>query len=276
MEIALVANAASGSGTDVGRIERALASRGARVRTLAVQDLPERVDADRVVVAGGDGSVGRAALLAARSQVPLGVVPTGTANDFARHLELPLDPEAAAAIASDPGAVRRRMDLAWAGDVPFVNAASAGLSVQAAEAAAPLKPIGPLAYPAGAIKAAATGSPLRCVVRCDGEECFSGDAWQITVAGTGAFGGGAEIDAADPQDGRLDVAILEAGSKLRLARHAAGMLRGNLAELDGVRHLRGREITVEGPDTWNVDGEECSLAPSTFRVEPGALDVLVG
>jgi diacylglycerol kinase family enzyme len=54
------------------------------------------------------------------------------------------------------------------------------------------------------------------------------------------------------------------------------MLRGNLAELDGVRHLRGREITVEGPDTWNVDGEECSLAPSTFRVEPGALDVLVG
>src|SRR5688572_8901217 len=91
MDIALVANAASGSGTDVGSVERLLASHGARVRTLAPDDLPERVEAERVVVAGGDGTIGGAAAMAARSEVPLAVVPVGTANDFARHLRLPLD-----------------------------------------------------------------------------------------------------------------------------------------------------------------------------------------
>ena len=274
MEIALVANAASGSGTDVGSIERALASRGASVRTYDVRDLPEDLDADRLVVAGGDGSVGRAAALAARAGIPLAVVPTGTANDFARHLGLTLDPEEAAAFAADPDAPRRSFDLCWAGDTPFVNAASAGLSVAAAEAAVPLKPLGPLAYAAGALKAGVQEDPLPCRVTCDGETCFTGEAWQVTVAGTGAFGGGAELDAADPRDGVLEVAVLEAGARAKLAKHAVGMRRGDLTEQEGVVHLRGCEVLVEGPGEWNIDGERCGLEPAHFRVQTRALEVL--
>lgn len=275
MEIALVANAASGSGTDVDGIERALTARSASVHTYDVRDLPEELSADRLVVAGGDGSVGRAAALAARCGVPLAVVPTGTANDFARHLGLTLDPEEAAAIAADPDATRRWFDLCWAGDTPFVNAASAGLSVAAAQAAVPLKPLGPLAYAAGALAAGVKEDPLPCRVTCDGEACFEGDAWQVTVAGTGAFGGGAELDAADPRDGVLDVAVLEAGARVKLAKHAVGMRRGDLTEQEGVVHLRGREVVVDGPGEWNVDGERCGLAPARFRVQPRALEVLV-
>jgi diacylglycerol kinase (ATP) len=278
MRIALVANPASGSGTDVAALEHLLRARGARVHTLLLGDLPETVDAERVVVAGGDGSVGPAAALAAASGAPLAVIPAGTANDFARHLNLPLDPDDAAGVALDPRASLRRIDLGRADARPFVNAASAGLSVDAARAAIPLKRVaGALAYSAGAVTAAATGEPLRCRITRDGETCFEGEAWQVTVAGTGAFGGGAELEAADPADGELDVAVLVAGPRTRLARHGQGLRRGDVTEQEGVRHLRGCRITVEGPADWNVDGEPCTLGhhgPASFGVEPGAVRVV--
>ena len=43
-------------------------------------------------------------------------------------------------------------------------------------------------------------------MRADGATVFEGEAWQVIVAVTGAFGGGSEVGAADPQDGLLDVA----------------------------------------------------------------------
>lgn len=277
MRIALVANAASGSGTEVDSVERALARGGATVRTFLPDDLPEQVEEERVVAASGDGMLGIAAALAARSRVPLGVIPVGTANDFARHMQLPADLDEAAALAADPRARLRPIDLAWIGDVPFLNAASAGLSVGAARAATPLKPVlGPFAYAVGGVSSAARGKPLDVHIESDGETCFSGRAWQLTVAGTGAFGAGSEIAVADPRDGELDIAVMEAGSRLRLARHAAGLRSGKLTELPGVTHTRGCEITVEGPDEWNVDGEMRAISPARFRIEPRALEVVAG
>jgi diacylglycerol kinase family enzyme len=276
MDIALVANAASGSGTDVGSVEQLLASRGARVHTLLPEDLPQRAEAERIVVAGGDGTIGGAAALAARSGLPLAVVPVGTANDFARHLDLPLDAQAAAALAADPAARTTRIDLAWIDDVPFLNAASAGLSVGAAEAAAPFKRVlGPLAYPVGGVAAALRGRTVHVRVRCDGRDCFEGDAWQLTVAGTGAFGAGSEIAVADPHDGQLDVAVMKAGPRARLARHAAGLRNGRLTDQPGVEHVRGAALDVDGPTEWNVDGEARAIASPHFRVDRSALDVVV-
>ena len=312
MDLVLVANSASGSGTDVGRVERLLGAHAARVRSVELEEVDRWLTgadgkvaarlvagADRVVVAGGDGSIGPTAALAAATGTPLAVVPTGTANDFARHLGLPLEIEAAAEVAADGGAARRSVDLAWADEVPFLNAASAGLSVDAARRAAPLKPkLGPLAYIVAALGAGARGEPLRCRVECDGETRFEGEAWQVTVASTGAFGAGSEIEAADPEDGRLDVAIMKAGPRPRLLRHAVGLRTGRLTDQPGVEHLRGREVVVAGPTKWNVDGDERTLGGTPpndisqtsesrsvgdvvsggarFRVERAAVEVVVG
>src|SRR3712207_7308671 len=49
----------------------------------------------------------------------------------------------------------------------------------------------------------------------DGREAFTGRAWQVTVASTGAFGGGAEIEEADPHDGLLDLVVVPAGHQDR-------------------------------------------------------------
>ena len=112
MRVALVTNAASGSGTDGGRIAALLRDAGAEVAVHAFDpdDGDGAIDAaaaaaaaerpDRLAVAGGDGSIGPVAVHAAAADLPLAVIPTGTANDFARALDIPRDLEAACALAA--------------------------------------------------------------------------------------------------------------------------------------------------------------------------------
>jgi YegS/Rv2252/BmrU family lipid kinase len=221
---------------------------------------------DRLAVAGGDGSIGPVAVHAAGADLPLAVIPTGTANDFARALDLPLDLQKACTLAATETR-ERPIDLLRAGERPFLNAASAGLSVIAAHGARPLKrPLGPLAYAVGALRAGLTAQPLHCRVTADGDQVFAGAAWQVIVAGTGAFGGGSALDDADPSDRLVDVAVLEAGPRAALIRRAWGMRRGNLTAQPGVHHARGRAIELELPPRtpFNVDGEVCEVAPARF------------
>src|SRR5437763_914894 len=153
MHLLLLANPASGSGEPPDELAAALEAHGARVverRAIDGSDRPLPDGVERVVVAGGDGSLGAAAALAAAGGVPLAVIPTGTANDFAGAMELPDDPDEAARLAAT-GTRTRRIDLAAAADRVWLNTAAAGLAVEAARAASPLKRVlGPVAYAAGA------------------------------------------------------------------------------------------------------------------------------
>jgi len=283
MRIALVVNEASGGGTDPVPLERAMREQGADVETFNCEseDL-ERIPGagpDRVVVAGGDGTVGAVAELAGRLGVPLGVIPAGTANDFVRANGLPLDPVRAAALAAS-GQELRSLELGRLGDGrPFVNVASAGLASVAAHRAAPLKPrLGPLAYGVGALRAAATASPLECTVRVDDRTVFSGGAWQVILAVTGAFGGGSGVGAADPEDGMLDVAVIPAGSRIGLARRAWGLKRHTIAEQGGVEHHRGDVIAVDVPPgtEFNADGEVRDAGLDRVSVERDAYSLVSG
>jgi len=283
VRIALIANAASGGGLDTEPLADRMRRHGAEVRACGCD--PEDLEGaaewgpERVAVAGGDGTVGSAAELAGRLSVPLAVIPTGTANDYARASELPTDPDEACELAAT-GTELRPMELGRLADGrPFVNVASAGLASAAARRAEPFKSfLGPLAYPLGALRAAVSEQPLRCTVCAGGEQVFDGEAWQAIVAVTGAFGGGADIDAADPEDGVLDAAILPAGSRLGLARRAWGMRRGTIAEQGDVCHARGTVVEVDLPagTEFNVDGEVRDQGMERITVERHAYDLVVG
>ena len=282
MRIALTANTKSGGGLDPQPLLAAMRDAGADPELFGCEpaDL-ERIAAsrpDRVAVAGGDGTIGPAAQTAGRIGVPLAVIPTGTANDFARATQLPDDPEHAARLAAT-GVQTRRLELGRLADgLPFVNVASAGLASKAARHAEAFKGVlGPFAYGVGALRAAATSSPLRCSIRVDGEDVFEGGAWQVIVAATGAFGGGSEVGVADPHDGELDVAILAAGSRLALARRAWGLRRGTIVSQQPVEHRRGTLVEVRMDDAeLNVDGEIREGGLERVTVERGAYELVVG
>jgi diacylglycerol kinase family enzyme len=285
--IALLANPESGQG-EADEVERELRDLGADVTRFAIQDAEEALEAAavaRIVVAGGDGSLGLAASVASRAGVPLGVIPVGTANDFARAFDIPDELDEAVRLAAE-GERTRRIELGRmsGGDGergrPFVNVASLGLPPAAAKRAGGLKKsLGPLAYAVGGIRAAVAASPVRCrIVDADGGELYSGKVWQATVASSGHFGGGSRVEA-DPSDGMLDAIAVEAGSRARLALRAHGMRTGTLEGQSGVHTGRSRAFTValEEKTAFNVDGELCVRSGEVrFTVDADAVEIVTG
>jgi diacylglycerol kinase family enzyme len=283
MRIALAANRASGGGLDPEPLAAAMREAGAEVDvgTCEAEDV-ERLAAsgpDRLAVAGGDGTIGPVAEVAGRISVPLAVIPTGTANDFARAHGLPDDAQEAARLAATATATRP-LDLGRLADGrPFVNVASAGLASVAARQAEPLKPrLGPLAYAIGAIRAAVSESPVDCLVSVDGREVYDDEAWQVIVAVSGAFGGGSGVEEADPDDGVLDLVVIPGGSRLALVRRAWGLRTQTIAQQRPTDHVQGRLIAVElppGRTEINVDGEIRAAGLERVTVEHAAFELLV-
>ncbi len=276
VRLALAANTASGGGFDPAPLLAVLP--GAELFGCDELGRIEAWRPERIAVAGGDGTIGPLAALAGRLDVPLAVIPTGTANDFARAHGLPADPRAAAELAAR-GRATRPLELGQLADGrPFVNVASAGLASVAAHRAQPLKHrLGPFAYAVGAARAAATAHPLPTTVRADGRRVFAGACWQAIVAVSGAFGGGSGVAEADPHDGVLDVVVLPAGSRIGLARRAWGLRTQTIARQRGVEHARGTVIEVELPDgaELNVDGELRRGGLERVTVRPRAFRLLV-
>lgn len=279
VRLALVANPKSGAGEDADDLAERLRRHGHEVDvfTAGSQDEALASGPDRVVVAGGDGSIGPVFAAAAESEIPMAVLPVGTANDFARALELPEDLDEAIALAAGaaPGRVRA-LHGGCVDGVPFVNVASAGLAATAARAAERFKPVlGPGAYVVGAVRAGLRSDPVRATVVVDGEEVASGRVWQLIVGATGSFGGGSGLAEADPEDPRLTVAWIPGGSRLGLPRRALGMRSRRLEKQATVRWWQAHELRVEAidhgrPARWNVDGEVRTLpVPAVFtRIGP--------
>ena len=278
MRIALLRNPKSGRG-DAEDVADLLMAEGAEVEAFGLDEVDEALASapERIAVAGGDGSIGPAAEAAARAGAPLAVIGVGTANDFARALDLPDDAAEAARLAAS-GTRTRRLDLARMGTRPFVNVASLGLAPAAARKAHGFKrALGPAAYALGGLRAAVTSHPVRCRARCDGRVAFDDQAWQVSVACSGAFGGGSEVEA-DPHDGELDLVAFEAGSRTALALRAYGLRRGNVSSQAGVHTCRAAtiELDVPGGTAFNVDGEIVTSGAVAFTVEPGAIEVVIG
>ena len=109
-------------------------------------------EVDRVVVAGGDGTINQAVQVLVELGLPLAIIPAGTANNLARTVGLPLDLEGATAVAA--GSHRRPVDLGRVNGRWFFTTASIGLSVQITEELSPelKRRLGPVAYALAALK----------------------------------------------------------------------------------------------------------------------------
>lgn len=296
---ALVLNAGAREGARVlGRVRAELARRGVALAAAhEVRGGAELVralrgelrrGAARVVVGGGDGTISAAAGVLAGTGVALGVLPLGTANDFARSLRIPADLARACGVVAR-GATRA-VDVAFAGERAFLNAASAGASAAVARRVTPAlkRRAGPLAYPVAAAGAAAE-PPFHVRLVADGAVH---EGWAVeVVVGNGRYRGGGRIVAprARPDDGRLDVYVVTVegpgGARERpgpvrtfaaLAGYAARLLRGRHLDHPRVLHARASRVSLATRPRLelNVDGELAGRTPAELRVEPGALAVL--
>lgn len=245
--------------------------------------------ARRILVGGGDGTLSAAAGVLAGTGAALGVLPLGTANDFARTLHIPFDLDGAARVVAR-GAVRS-VDLGWAGRRPFLNAASFGVSSDLTRRLDDglKRRAGKLAYPVAGAAAAASQPPFRVRLEVNGR-VVELDALQVVI-GNGRYHGGGRLIApgARLDDHRLDVYVLGAASdtgraarprRLRdlaaLVRYAYLLARGRHLEHPRIFHARTAraDVRTDPPLEIDADGELAGQTPAEFRVTPGELRVI--
>jgi diacylglycerol kinase (ATP) len=260
--------------------------------TYAVRDpvrLPETVrdvlddgsDYGLLILGGGDGSVSSVVDFLTHRDVGLGLLPLGTANDFARTLGIPSDIEAACQTIVYGKVVD--VDLGIAGDNYYVNAASVGLGVEVARALSPWmkKSVGALAYPVAAIKAFLNHEPFSARLTFpDGDHDPVEYERLLQVAvGNGRFYGGGMVVAPESglDDRRLDIYAIELGRPRTLIGVARYLKSGDFIWMEGVHHYRTERVRLETePDlSINIDGEVVTSTPQDFSVDHNALKVVV-
>ena len=232
---------------------------------------------DMVIVGGGDGTLNAAVEGLVDTQLPLGILPLGTANDLARTLGVPTCLTKACKIIAQ-GQVRR-IDLGWVNGKYFFNVASLGLCVQITRklTKSAKRRWGAWAYAATALKVLHQARRFKAEIRLNGES-IPVKTIQIAVGNGCYYGCGMKIvsDAAIDSK-RLDLYSLEIHHWWQFLPLMFAIRQGRHHKKPGVRTLNGQEIEVytRRPYPINTDGEITTHTPAKFRVIPEAIAVFV-
>ncbi|MBN3887551.1 MAG: lipid kinase [Nostoc sp.] len=232
---------------------------------------------DLVIIGGGDGTLNAAVDALIETQLPLGILPLGTANDLARTLGIPNSLNEACRIIADGHL--HRIDLGCVNGKHFFNVASMGLSVKITQRLTKevKRRWGVFAYAATALQVILEARPFTAQIAINGEVVHVKTV-QIAVGNGRYYGGGMAVaDDATIDDQRLDLYSLEIEHWWQMILLLPAMRQGQHIHWQNVRSLQGQEIEVHTrkPRPINTDGEITTYTPAHFRVIPKAIGVLV-
>jgi diacylglycerol kinase (ATP) len=250
-----------------------------------------RAGIERIIVAGGDGTLSEVAsgLLGADlgSYAEIGLLPFGTASDFARTLGVPRDLRGAIDCLAT-GAVRRvdagRVHYTgFGGDERvshFVNVSSFGISGLVDDLVNRTTKVlgGAASFLVGALRAIRRYRSAPVAIRLDGELVHDRGV-VLAAAGNGCFfGGGMKVaPKARVDDGLLDLVIVSDLSKAQLVRKLPKIYRGTHIDDAAVSFHRARSIAADsapGEVMIEFDGEPLGTLPARYEVLPGALSIV--
>jgi len=247
---------------------------------------------ERVVAVGGDGTLNEVAngMFDARGapinpNAALGVITSGTGGDFARTAGIPRDPVAAArqlaritqTRAIDLGEMIFTRDGKEARRL-FVNIAGIGFDAEVIERTerGSKRGGGTLPYYSALVTTIWNYRNKRVVVQVDAQR-VEGKMNAVVVCNGKFFGGGMQISPnSNPDDGILDVIILGDLGRFEVVMNTPRLYNGTILEHPKVTEYHARTIVVEPAERMLIeaDGEFIGPGPATFRVRPGALNLL--
>jgi diacylglycerol kinase (ATP) len=231
-----------------------------------------------VLIAGGDGTVDSVVNVMKEMKIdlPIAIIPTGTANDFAKYIGMPLDVEEAC-IQVIEGKVKK-LDIGKINDKYFLNVASTGLFTDVSQKTdMNLKnTIGKLAYYVKGFEQLPNFRKLKIKVTSD-KDSFDGDMYLMLVfngqtAGNLKFAYKAKVD-----DGFLDVIIIKAGIMKNIINIFIKMLRNeHLENVEGIVYFKTKKIEVECFEdiVTDIDGERGPDFPLVIKCEKGGIAIL--
>jgi len=233
---------------------------------------------DHLLLAGGDGSVSKSIDMMKKKGIdlPVGILPTGTANDFAKCLGIPNELEEACKqiINSEP----KKIDLGIVNGEYFINVLSFGLFTEVSQnTPTNLKnTIGKLAYYLNGIKELPKFRKFKIYVECE-EKVFVGDASLVFVF-NGKTAGNINIAyKSELDDGMLDVIIVKADFINTTKSFFNFLVRNHLEDSNGgIEHFRTKKVIIDCGDDikTDIDGEKGPDFPLQINCEEEGLRVL--
>lgn len=234
---------------------------------------------DIVAVYGGDGTVTEVAHSILGANIPLAIIPGGTANIFAKELFIPENTENALQLLLHDHQIKA-IDSARINDQPFILRLNSGiLADMVKEADNNLKgAIGQAAYGLTALSKMNQSDEESYHLIIDGKDVVEkGAALIIANSGNAGIPGISILPTIDITDGYLDVVIFKSTNIQTLITWATNTLRGEIPH-EIVSHWRGKEIILTKPLKQRVVCDDHELPQSseyTITVQPKTLNVLV-
>ena len=234
--------------------------------------------AELIFVWGGDGTVQRCIDVVAGSDAALAILPAGTANLLATNLDIPQDIEQAIAIGLRGD--RRKLDVGRFNGERFGVMAGAGFDASMIrEADGGLKDrLGRVAYVWSGSKSL-RAKPFKAKIAIDGTSWYSGAASCILVGNVGRLFGGIEVfEDARPDDGHLEIGVVNADGVTDWVRTLARTAVGHADRSPLVRATSAKKIKVklDRKVLYEIDGgDRMKVKSFKITVEPKAVTVCV-
>jgi diacylglycerol kinase (ATP) len=266
-------------------LELAISERKGHIVELVEKAVREKFSP--IIVAGGDGSIGDAVnglARAAKSEKdilgPLGIMPTGSANDLIYSLGLPTDLNEAAKVIA--GGKTRKMDLGKLNDKYFANNSACGLEPYVTTKHEQIQRVKGMArYFLAALQAIMDKPEWIGKITWD-DGAFEGPLSLVSIGNGRRTGGFFMTPHADLFDGKLTLAFGYRSSRMGLFMalpRAFNEDKGNYVEMEGMREIHSTHITIhlDRPSYAHTDGElfPGQLQDFEYLIFPHRLEILV-
>lgn len=233
-----------------------------------------------IIVAGGDGTLNKVVTIMMKYNIktPLGVIPAGTSNDFARHINMPNSyVESVEKILKNNV---ESVDVGKANEKYFINVCSAGLFTNSSQKADPdlKKTLGKASYFITGAKELFKFRPFSVRIKTDSEEFL--EKINLFIIFNGSSVGGMKYLSSDSsiQDGLLDLIVIKNCSLHEVTRLLAKVLSGNLEDKN-IIYRKTKSVVIEKLrgkcDRPDVDGDEGPDFPMNVECVKDAINMFL-
>ncbi len=215
---------------------------------------------DIIVCCGGDGTLSETitGLIRSKADIPLGYIPLGTTNDFAKTLGIPSSPfEAALAITKEHS---KKLDCGLFNGKPFVYVAATGAFTQASYGASSAEKHfwGSFAYIIKGIESLKVLNPFHLKAKV-GDQIIEGDYLYASVSNSTSLGGIFKLDPSKVKldDGIFELVLIKNPKTLSEKKSLiTGLLKESLnSEYVQLIYANDFKIKLKSPQVWSLDGE---------------------
>lgn len=247
-----------------------------------IDDVLSKIDQNefsRIIAAGGDGTINLCvnAMIKNDIHLPLGILPAGTANDFAYYFELPSDIDYQLDVAL--GEKTTKVDVGKVNDKIFVNVTAMGALIDVSQKTDPnLKnAIGVLAYYLKALSELPQIHPIPVKLTTPDAVYFEDIYFMVVMNGESAGGFRKLSPQSAMNDGKLDVIAFKKMPIVELAPLLFEVVNGRHPQNKNVLYFQTEELTIESSEdiSTDIDGEHGEKLPLHFSVLNERIDVFV-